>query len=226
MAWVGNMIYGPGGDGIVFVLLLIIDVVLDPSPNVSDPASTVVTTFVQHRDAIFTATYIQVVAIIPFFIFLATLRSFLRRAEGVSAFLSPLVFVAGISAGLFVLIHYGVNAALASSATPQSDPALISALHRMGSTIFLLSDPLFATFLAPASLILLRTRALPRWLGWLGLVGAFFFFMNIFSLPDPQGPLGLTGLLGFLVFLVWVLAVSIFVFRRAGMPATAGVSGE
>ena len=83
-----------------------------------------------------------------------------------------------------------------------------------------------------ASVLVLRTSALPRWVGVLGLVVAVVQFLGSLSLVVTSGLLAAGGLfttLAFLGLLLWVLLVSIVLIVKAGSvrkevgtrPATA-----
>ena len=71
-----------------------------------------------------------------------------------------------------------------------------------------------------ASLALIRTQVLPRWIGWVGLAGALGFVLGTFSVGNPGSPVEAFLLPGFVCFLVWMLATSIFMVRgRAALRA-------
>jgi hypothetical protein len=67
--------------------------------------------------------------------------------------------------------------------------------------VFETALPLAAPMVLAASLVFLRTRLLPRWLGWAGLVVAILCLAGFLGIP-----MGL--------FLLWVVVVSALLIRR------------
>lgn len=84
-----------------------------------------------------------------------------------------------------------------------------------------------AVFVVGASVVILQSGVLPKWIGWLGsavalagVVGALWILSG-----DPDGFLGaVLGTVGFLGNLVWILAVSVSMIRST--PQARSASGN
>ena len=80
--------------------------------------------------------------------------------------------------------------------------------------------------------VILRSRALPAWLGWIGVAGALAQLLTALAIfgsttgaTNPKD--GLIPILGFIGFLLWTLAASILIagrVRPAGSVRTAEIS--
>jgi hypothetical protein len=68
------------------------------------------------------------------------------------------------------------------------------------------------------SILILRTRVLPRWAGWLGLLASGLYLANqgdILATAIPGVPVwDLAGLLGSTLWAVWLLALGVLLLRR------------
>ena len=75
-------------------------------------------------------------------------------------------------------------------------------------------EPLDAVMLGAAAIVILKSRALPRWLGWLGAVAAAISLLSA-PVADRVPPVGI------LLTFVWIVSVSVMLVRR---PALGRVS--
>lgn len=73
------------------------------------------------------------------------------------------------------------------------------------------------------SIVILRTRVLPVWLGWVGLLASAVYFTNqadIISTAIPTFPVwDLGGLLGSYLWAAWLLALGVLLLMRRRSPA-------
>jgi hypothetical protein len=157
--------------------------------------------------------YIWAVGGLAFLCFLTRLRSVLRGAEGGTGALSNLAFGAGVvyvavwmvSAMTFASVAYAVELRDA----PVSDPDLVRVLPQMAWMILLLGGGFAGLLLVlSASVVILQTPVLPRWLAWLGIVMAILLLFDVIYV-------------NIVPFLVWVLAASIVQLMRREETATA-----
>jgi membrane-bound ClpP family serine protease len=197
----------------LFVLLLVADIFLGSAPSDGSSPGKLVSFYVKHDTTVLAATYLQIVIAIVFVAFLVGLYSLLRRAEGAPAMLSTAALGLGLVTICFVLINQAFEVALAGQVARRVDPVVLWSLFRVGGAIDILSDLWHGLFLAAASLALIRTQVLPRWIGWTGLAGALGFILGTFSVGNPGTPIEAFLLPGFVCFLVWTLATSIFMVR-------------
>lgn len=215
---------GAAAGGLVFVLLLFTGSFVVSTPSAFNPVGVVIAQYVQHRTAILVSCYLSILAGPFFLLFLASLRRILERAAQEESPLPAVSFAAGALATGVVYVWYAIPAALALGAATPRNGAVVQALLGLSTVLGFFSDVLFGVTVAAASIEILRTRVLPRWLGVVGLVSAALFGLNQLSIAQPRGPLGLAGLLGFLLFLVWMLTTSITLLRASGVrlvPARA-----
>jgi len=90
-------------------------------------------------------------------------------------------------------------------------PELIHAADCAGYVIHATGGVGLAAMILAVSLVLLRSRILPRWLGWFGILAAIAALATI-------------TFVGALVWLLWVLVVSVFLFLRGGSIRRAGAA--
>ncbi len=146
-------------------------------------------------------------------LFIASLQSSLRQAEGQTGTLSTIAFTAG-ALWAFVWILY---AALVSSAmelpgfyqNPEGALTMFPvAFHMLFSPIMLL---LPALLLGATALVILRTNVLPRWLGW---VSGLLALLNIVA-SGLGSIFGAPAILLTVLFPLWIVATSVVLIRRA-----------
>jgi hypothetical protein len=172
------------------------------------------------RTSILVSVLLASVGLIFLVWFFGHLHSVLRAAEGGSGRVSGIGFGAaifGIGAIHVALILFGVAAFRPEETPPEITRTLNDIAFICGVPAAAAGSSLFAAL----ALAILRTGALPAWLGWLaalsavlqlGPLGGLFTFTGAFNLMD-----GLFGIM--LVFIslgIWVFSASIAMVRRAG----------
>lgn len=207
---------GAAAGGLVFVLLLVAGSFVVSTPSAFDPVSAVIAQYVRHHTAILVSCYLSVLAGPCFLLFLASLQRRLERTATGESLLPAVAFGAGLLAIGVVYVWSAIPAALALGVATPRNAAVVPALLGLSTVLGFFSDVLFGVTVAAASLDIVRTRALPRWVGGVGLVSAALFGLNQLAIAQPRGPLGLAGFLGFVLFLVWTLATSIALLRASG----------
>jgi hypothetical protein len=197
--------------GVVTVALWLVGAFLlekDDRPDGRDTSAFVA--WVQENDTSILAGAIVFGFGVLFFLWLlASLRAALLEAEGGSGRLASIVFGAGIAVCVALMFAYLPHGQAAFDHENTSDTA-VEALVRTGDAFFggavLFSIPM----LVATGLAVLRTSALPRWLGWASLALAL-----VMAVP----PLGFFGLV--LGLPLWTLAVSVLLYRAARSSAGA-----
>jgi hypothetical protein len=121
------------------------------------------------------------------------------------AFGGAVVFTAMLWAGAAAAT--GVSLGKSFGGEPLSNADLGRFLPQVGDVAILL----FAMFRAialidAASIVILRTGILPRWLAWLGFVCAIVLLFGVVFIP-------------MIAFPIWLLAVSIVLFRLPSVEA-------
>ena len=149
----------------------------------------------------------ELIALILFVAFAAYLTSLLRAAEGPDAWLAPTVLAAAVVDTSVKLSSVGAGQA----ARDLPDGSLHTALHEMNNVSFIVTMIPLALMAVAASVVVLRTRVLPRAFGWSGAVVAAALVANGAALDSETG-------FAFLGFLAWTLALSIRLTLRPSAP--------
>jgi hypothetical protein len=181
-------------------------------PN--DPFHSVVATLTSERTGLLVRYNFQLAASGMFMIYLSNLCSTLRRAEGGEGMLSYLAFGAGLIGIAFVTFNNALNAALVASIVQSAGDGAVWAVFQVGQAVFTFAALFLGLFLLAASLVIVRTKALPRWTGWMGLVGGAAYVVGSFSVADQRGPIALPAVVGFMIFLVWTIVTSAVLLLR------------
>lgn len=156
----------------------------------------------------------ELLALLLFIPFLAYLWSLLRTVDAPGRWLSTTALCAGLTALTVKLM--GVLPDIIAR-RGEVDGALETTLTRLGEVSFIASLPPLGLCMAAIAAIVVRTHALPTWLGWAAAAVAPLLVANGFDLGAEFGP-------AFLLFLVWTLLTSVVLLRRAvtAPPATIG----
>ena len=191
--------------GVAFIALAAVGAAItgqvsdDLSPE--DPATIIASELADRSDRVEAGSAFLLLGLVFFLFFLGYLRHRLRRAEGEDGWLTAVAYGGGLALVASMLMLLLIEFATASAST--SDPVVAKTLYTIqwgGSLV--LGPPLIA-MAAATSAVILRYRALPRWLGWTGIVVAVF---------------GLMPWIGIFVFGAWTLALSIVALVRPMTP--------
>jgi hypothetical protein len=202
--------------GIVFVFLSLLALIIGAGPGAEED---IVPYFVDNRQRELAQTFLAGLASIFFLWFLGSLRSYLRAAEGGTGRLSAVAFAGGIVTIVVLLFSLTVNTALADGMAQNADPDTSRAFYAL---VIQASDLTFfpvVAFTGASALVILRTKALPAWLGWLGIVVAVLSLSRGTAFFVEVGPFSSAGMLenvGIMAFMLWLLLTSIFLVRRVG----------
>jgi hypothetical protein len=211
--------------GIVFVVLLVVSIFALPAPPKIDvPAGNVATYFQNHQDGVRASTFIGMIAAFFFLWFLGSLRSFLRVAEGQTGRLSSVLFAGGVATAALAAV--GSTAMTMGALRPETNPQILQALYDLNVYVLVVGSFTLAAYAAAGGMVVLRSRALPVWLGWGGLlvgllqllsaIGIFGSTSNAFNPHD-----GVVAFAAFIGFVLWTLAASVLLVRRAGLQTPA-----
>jgi hypothetical protein len=198
--------------GIVFVGLQLVSQGLmqigGVEPSFDASADEILAFFEARHETLFAlGTYLSLVSFVVFLWFLGALWAALSRAEGRNAWLSLVAFASGLAflaalSGGWYLAVFRIDDGL--------DPQVARLAFDMGNLGFANSWVPLASLLLAASVVILGTGALPRWLGWLGLVAgvALLAARIVWTSPVAFAPYALSW--------VWLVAISVILIRRAG----------
>jgi hypothetical protein len=192
--------------GVAFIVLVIVSAVIAGEPPDADSGTDeIVDFYLDNKDAVTVGAALSALAAL-FLIFFANHLRRLFTAAGERS-LSATVLVGAAIIGVGATIDATLLLAMADAAD-EIEPASVQTLQALWDNDFLPIALGLLTFLLSAGLSILRTGALPRWLGWTALVLVV---------------IGLTpiGWVAFLASAIWVLIVSILLAVRAGTAGEA-----
>lgn len=160
--------------------------------------------------------FLELLGLLAFVVFVATLWSVFREADGDSSPLAATVFGAGL---ISAAIKIGSAPPLLEAMTRAKhiDPQLAAALVDMNGFAFALTWAIDGLVLAAAGAVVLRTHILPRWLGWAAV--ALFPLLVLTSAGAPHVPP-----FAFLLALVWFAAAAVLLALRRNAPTAAPVA--
>ena len=210
-----------GWSGVAFVVTFLVLLVFagGSGPVLTDSAADVREFFEDEEAAVALSTWGLALAFALFFLLFASgLRSLLGPAdadnEGVWSRLSfaGAVATAAIgSAGSAFWAVLGQEDVLAAA----SDET-VKTLAAFDSVVFTAILPWgMAVFLLGASVVILQSEVMAKWIGWLGLLVALLFVIGTLwpFTGDEESFLGLLVFIGFIGFLIWTLGAAISMIR-------------
>ena len=159
------------------------------------------------------ATVLQGAGLVGVLVLAAALTAVLAAAPRA---VRALVLAGAAVAAALQLTGHAVIATLASGTAARGNGDVVLALYDLSSVAFALGSAGTAVFLAATAAGVLRTRALPRWVGWSAVAVAAVSALGAGSLA-PSGAFGVHGDVGFAAVVLvhlWFLAVGIALLRR------------
>jgi hypothetical protein len=192
--------------GLLAVALLVVSIVVTGFDSVdsSDSTQKVVDFWTDNDSQQVASAFIGALSLVPFLWFLGSLRSALRTAEGGTGRLSAIAYAGGIVLAAAAAVDASIQFAVAES-VGDVPPGVTQTLSVLYNDFFLGFPVGLGTLLLAASLVILRTKALPVWLGWVA------FVLGIVSLTP-------IGFFAFLVVLAWIAVVSVVLFQQQPGP--------
>ena len=172
---------------------------------------------------VWVGAFLQVVASLLLFVFVARVWATLRQADAGSGWLAATALGAGLASVTLTLAGFAVGAAARARGGPGLDGSAVVALFDVHVGLYVASWALGAVFLGATAVLTLAAHALPRWLGWAAALSAL---ATLGAVAAPTTPLAQAPTL---LLLLWVLATSVVLLRRpdtgrlpqAVMPAAA-----
>ncbi len=204
--------------GIVFSLALAIDIFFLPGASFTDPIADIREFFVDNANLILVAAWAE--AILFTFVFMyfgACLRDTLAWSETVPTEFPRLTFAGSIMAAALVVAAAIPWSAVALADGAVDDGLLLFVMHMDAVAYGLLFSVAFALVALAASVVILRTGALARWLGWLGSASAAALVIGGLWMVsgNETGPFAIVEYVGLTAWIVWSLGVGIDMVRRS-----------
>lgn len=208
--------------GIVFVALQVSGLMyffaffVPRQPPVDAPAAQFAAFYAGNRSTITTNNYLVVLTTPFLLLFVAGLFGVMRRAEGGAGAPAAAVLGSGVASAVITSLGWTISQLGADVAAAGGDPATIRALDAMSPLSLAVGALPRTVLLSATSLVLMRSRLTPRWIGGLGLAVAMIGLIG--SGTFVRATLFPFLALGSLLFDVWILTLSVALLRR---PRTA-----
>jgi hypothetical protein len=194
--------------GVGFVLVGIVSFIVGGEPkSADDPVKEIVSFYVDNKSSVQAGAIIGVLATVLLVFFGAYLRGFLRSAAGEGEILSLVAFVGLAIVGVGFAIDSTILIAL-SEAADDIDPSAVQALQALWDNDFVPIALGTQLFLWATGISVIRSGALPKWLGWVMLLLGVIGFT----------PLGFVAAIGSAIL---VLVLSVWPSLRARRPVAA-----
>jgi hypothetical protein len=193
------------------VLFLIADLMAGEPPSFDDPATTIISFYKDHHQAVVAGVILSGIAGALVVWLVAGLADSLREV-GENA-LGTVALAAGIAA-----VSLGVTADALSGALAQvahgGDPDFVRGTYQISGFFVGKSSWLGAALTLACALA--AWRALPRWYAWTSFAAAPLLALGGLAVKAGGflAPLGGISLISFLAFLAWILATSLLLWRR------------
>ena len=201
--------------GIVFVVLLVVHAILQGSPPTLEDSPEEVLRYLADRDAEFrVGAYLQGLAVVALLWFLGSLWRVLRAAESGPGQLSVVAVAATAILVALVSVHIAILTGLALRADEGLDPGVVSSLYVIAFMVLAMSSFAAAALTGSVGVLVLRTEALPRWLGVVSLISAVLWLLAGVGVTTENDAWGFVGFVAFLVWLAWIVVTSVLVSRR------------
>ena len=209
-----------GWSGVAFVVLFVVGLIIGgDGPALEDSAADVREWFEDNEAIVAWTTWSGALSFaFLFLLFASGLRSLLGPAdasnEGVWSRLSfagavAMIGIGGAGSAFWAVLGQEDILAAASDSTVRTlaafDTLIFAAILPWGIAVFLLG----------ASVVILQSDVMAKWLGWLGLVAALLFAIGTLwpFTGDEESFLGILTLIGFIGFLIWTLGAAIDMIR-------------
>jgi hypothetical protein len=206
--------------GLVSVILIVVGfaAVLPKPPAPDASAASFAAYYSDHKDAIRIATLILSTGLLFYVWFLGSLSSALRSAIG-SPRLPTVAFGGGLVGAIFFVVALAAGAT-AAYRPDETSPELIRTVNDFGLLVAVPASAGFVALFAATALVILRSSALPSWLGWLsgaGAVASLAGFGPMFTQTGAFAPDGAIGLFfPFAGFVIPIAALSIVIYQNVG----------
>jgi hypothetical protein len=191
------------------------------APATGAPAREVASYVARYRTELLAQSLLMLLSVGALLWFLGSLRSFLLRAEGGTGRLSSVAFGAGlVGFGLQAAIQ-APKSALAMASDGSLDPQLAAMMADLSSALTVVAYVPVGVMFAAVAVVVLRTGALPAWMGWLSAVTACAHLVMTGSLAVTSGPLARGGWATFVpstLMIVWLAATTTVMVLRLREP--------
>ena len=196
--------------GVAFIVVAIIGFIVGGEPkDASHPADEIVNWYIDNKDSVEIGAFIGVAATVLLVFFGAYLRNVLRAAAGGTDMLSLVSFIGVVVVAVGFAIDATISIALAERAD-NIDPIAVQSLQALWDNDFVPIALGILLFLWSTGIAVIRTGALPKWIGWVMIL------LGVIALT----PIGFASFIGTAV-LILVISILLAARARSAAPAAA-----
>ncbi|HMI99515.1 MAG TPA: hypothetical protein VK488_06770 [Gaiellaceae bacterium] len=160
--------------------------------------------FKGERNAILAGTFFFMLGTVFFLFFLGALRARLFLAEGGARRVTGTGFAGGVVAGA-ALLFWGSTQAAGTLNRDNLSPEAAQVYRGLAEAFMYATEPAAGILVLTTGLVIVRTRALPVWLGRISVVVGLWLLIP---------PIGWAALIS--AFPLWVIVVSLVLYREGG----------
>jgi hypothetical protein len=188
--------------GVGFIVVAIVSFIVAGEPkDASHPAGEIVDWYIDNKEAVQISAFIGMAATVLLVFFAAYLRNVLRAAAGGADMLSLVSFIGIVVVAVGFAIDTTISIALAERAD-DIDPVAVQSLQALWDNDFVPIALGILLFLWATGISVLRSGALPKWIGWIMIL------LGVIALT----PIGFASFIGTAVL---ILVISILLAVRA-----------
>ncbi len=196
--------------GAAFIVVAIIGFIVGGEPkDATHPATEIANWYIDNKNSVEISAFIGVAATVLLVFFGAYLRDVLRVAAGGADMLSLVSFIGVVVVAIGFSIDATISLAIAERAD-DIDPIAVQALQTLWDNDFVPIALGTLLFLWATGISVVRSGALPKWIGWIMLV------LGVVALT----PAGFAAFIGTAV-LILVISILLAVRARSATPAAA-----
>ena len=200
--------------GVVFVVLTVIGAFIAGSPpKVSDPDGKIVKFTKDNQDALRVASYLAGLGLAFFLFFLGAVGSRLRQAG--SGRLAATAVMGGVATAAIAAVGYSINAYGALH------PLESAGTFRLSTVVFGVLGFAAFVFTEATSIVIVRSKFLPAWLGWFGGLVAHLWLVGGAAVSTEDDTIFAIGFVAFLAWALWLIVLSVMLFRTTDSAAAA-----
>jgi hypothetical protein len=199
--------------GVLFVVLVLVAFIPlgGDTPDGDASGREVVSFYTDNDTREIIASVVLALSAVALLFFAATVRDRFRDAASAGSALPSFALGAGVVAAGGFLAGAGLHFALADYAD-DVQPAAAQAMNAIDNDFFLPFSTGIAAMVLAMSLLAIRTRLLPPWLGWIGVVLFIVFFTPV-------------GFVAFGLSAIWIIAASVMLYLRGETSPVARPAG-
>ena len=202
--------------GVLTAILTIIVFALPGEPAKTSETTREIAEYVSDKgDEQRWAAYVGALAVIALLWWLGSVWRLIRRAEGGTPRLAVVATAGAVVAAGLILVSGVILAAI-----PVTDASLSASgqqtFYVIGTNLGMATIFGFATFVGAFSVVIIRSRVLPLWLGWVGGLIAVTGTFGGATITSTRDVFFYASFVAFMGFVLWILVVSILMLRGAG----------